>query len=155
MEFLASSQSLFESTCALKGRRLKSEKSKVKRPRRPAPKFPAISEEMRQWSAMLCSELNAWPRISTKSMFGFLFFYRAGTVFSALPQTRGFNSASSFIVKFNPMPRALLKRAESDPRMDTNTRLPGKGWFSFQLNSEADLCDALFWLNRAYEQASK
>jgi hypothetical protein len=139
----------------LKVQRLKSEKLKVKRPQRPAPKFPAISEEMRQWSAMLGSELNAWPRIGTKSMFGFLSFYRAGTIFAALPQKRGFNSASSFIVKFNPLPPALLKRAESDPRMDTNTRLPGKGWLSFQLNSETDLPDALFWLNRAYELASK
>jgi hypothetical protein len=104
---------------------------------------------------MLCSELNAWPRISAKSMFGFLSFYRAGTIFAALPQTRGFNSSSSFILKFNPMPPALLKRAESDPRMDTNTRLPGKGWFSFQLDSETDLRDALFWLNQAYEEAAK
>ena len=90
---------------------------------------------MKEWSAMLRSELRSWPDITTKSMFGFLSFYRTSTIFASLPQTRGFSSPSSLIVKFNPMPPALLKRAQSDPRMDTNTRLPGKGWFSFELDS--------------------
>jgi hypothetical protein len=124
-----------------------------KRSRRP-PKFPAVSEEMRHWSAMLGSQANTWPDVTTKSMFGFLSYYRAGTIFAALPQTRGFNSSSSFVLKFNPMPSALFKRAQSDPRMDTNTRLPGKGWFSFRLNFETDLRDALYWLNHAYEEAA-
>jgi hypothetical protein len=53
------------------------------------------------------------------------------------------------------MPPALLMRAQSDPRMDSNTRIPGKGWFSFELNSEGDLRDALRWLNQAYEAAKK
>jgi len=104
---------------------------------------------------MLQSELNSWPFITTKSMFGFLFFYRHGKVFAALPQTRGFSSSSSLIFKFNPMPPALWKRAQADPRMDTSTRIPGKGWFSFELNSENDVRDALFWLNHAYEQSTK
>jgi hypothetical protein len=53
------------------------------------------------------------------------------------------------------MPPALLKHAQSDPRMDSNTRIPGKGWFSLELNSESDLRDALRWLNQAYEAAKK
>jgi hypothetical protein len=53
------------------------------------------------------------------------------------------------------MPPSLLKRAKIDRRMDTQTRLPGKGWFSFELTSESDLGDALFWLNEAYESAAK
>jgi hypothetical protein len=118
-------------------------------------KLLPISEEMKEWSAMLASELNSWPGITTRSMFGFLFFYRKGTVFAALPQTRGFNSPSSLIVKFNPMPPVLLERAQGDSRMDTNTRVPGKGWFSFELNSESDVRDALFWLNHAHEAAAK
>jgi len=126
-----------------------------RRPRASRAKFLPISEEMKQWSALLASELNSWPGITTRSMFGFLFFYRKGTVFAALPQTRGFSSSSSLIVKFNPMPPGLLKRAQTDPRMDTNTRVPGKGWFSFELSSEADMRDALFWLNHAYEAAAK
>jgi hypothetical protein len=126
-----------------------------KRTRVSRAKFLPISEEMKQWSAMLASELHSLPGITTKSMFGFLFFYRNGKVFAALPQTRGFSSASSLIVKFDPMSPALLKRAQGDPRMDTNTRIPGKGWFSFELSSKTDLRDALFWLNHSYEAAAK
>lgn len=106
---------------------------------------------MKEWSARLQSEINSWPSITTRSMFGFLSFYRKGKIFAALPQTRGFSSSSSLIVKFSPMPPALLQRAQADPRMDTNTRIPGKGWFSFELNSSNDLQDALYWLNQSYE----
>jgi luciferase-like monooxygenase len=116
-------------------------------------KLLPISEEMKQWSALLASELNSWPDITTKSMFGLLSFYRKGKIFAALPQTRGLTSSSSLIVKFNPMPPALLKRAHADPRMDTNTRVPGSGWFSFELHSDADVRDALWWLNQSYESA--
>jgi hypothetical protein len=117
--------------------------------------FAPISEDMRQWSSLLGAELMTWPAISTKAMFGFLSFYRAGKIFAALPRTRGFDSTSSLILKFNPMPAALLKRAQSDARMDTNTRAPGKGWFSFEVTSEEDLREALDWLERAYQAAGK
>jgi hypothetical protein len=117
--------------------------------------FAPISEDMRQWSSLLGAELMTWPAISTKAMFGFLSFYRAGKIFAALPRTRGFDSSSSLILKFNPMPAALLRRAQSDARMDTNTRVPGKGWFSFEVTSEDDLGDALHWLERAYQAARK
>jgi hypothetical protein len=137
----------------VKKRPTKSRNSKGKRESRAT--FPPISQDMKEWSAMLQSELYTWLGITTKSMFGFLSFYRNGTIFAALPQTRGFSSSSSFILKFNPIPSGLLKRAQSDPRMDTNTRLPGKGWFSFELHSTNDLRDALFWLNHAYESARK
>jgi hypothetical protein len=104
---------------------------------------------------MLSSELTAWPRVTTKPMFGLVAFYRSAKIFAALPKTRGLKSASSFIVKFKPMPAALLKRAQHDPRMDTHTRIPGAGWFTFELASETDLRDALFWLNQAYDAAAK
>lgn len=110
---------------------------------------------MKEWSAMLASELHSLPGISTKSMFGSLSFYRNGKIFAALPQTRGFSSSSSLILKFNPMPPAWLKLAQSDSRMGTSTRIPGQGWFSFELNAESDLRDVLLWLNRAYEAAAK
>jgi hypothetical protein len=73
---------------------------------------------------------------------------------SANPRIQQFSS-SSLIAKFNPMPAALLQRAQADPRMDTNTRIPGKGWFSFELNSSNDWQDALWWLNQSYECARK
>ena len=117
--------------------------------------FPLISDEMKEWSAILQSELNSWPSIRTKAMFGFLFFYRRGNVFAALPRTRGFDSPSSLVFKFNPLPRALRKRAQGDSRMHTSTKATSKGWFSFELSSENNLSDALFWLNYAYETAAQ
>lgn len=113
--------------------------------------FAPISEEMRQWSSLLETELMTWPAVTRKSMFGFFSFYRSGRIFAALPRTRGFNSSSSLILKFDPMPATLLKRALSDARMDTNTRVPGKGWFSFEVTTEGDLRDALLWLEHAYQ----
>jgi hypothetical protein len=127
--------------------------SRVPRARRAT--FAPISEDMRRWSALLEAELVTWPGVSTKSMFGFLSFYRADRIFAALPRTRGFHSWSSFILKFNPMPAALLAKARADARMDTNTRVPGKGWFSFEIASEGDLRDVLGWLAHAYQAAKK
>ena len=118
-------------------------------------KFPPISEDMKQWSALLQSELKSWPGISTRSMFGFFFFYRRGAVFAALPRTRGFDSPSSLVFKFNAIPSVLMKRVQSDPRIDVSMKASSKGWFAFRLDCESDLRDALFWLNHAYEAAKK
>jgi len=127
-------------------------KTKTRRGR-PRPKLLAISEEMRHWSAMLETEMRSWPNVTTKPMFGFVSFYRAGKIFAAIPRTRGFGTAASFILKFDPMPPTLFQKAKNDSRLDTSTRIPGKGWFSFALTSEADLRDALWWLSHAYESA--
>jgi hypothetical protein len=124
---------------------------KLNRKRQGHPKFPHISEEMKEWSALLQSELNSWPGITTRSMFGFLFFYRRGTAFAALPRTRGFDSPSSLVFKFNLMPPELRERAQADSRMDSSHKASSKGWWAFRLNTESDLRDALFWLNHAYE----
>lgn len=126
---------------------------KLRVARDPRPKFVAISDDMKHWSALLIAELNAWPGIMVKSMFGFWSLYRRTTIFACLPRTRGFDSPSSLILKFNPMPAVLLKRARADSRMEAN--MPGKRWFAFRLNSEADLRDALWWLSQAYEAAKK
>jgi hypothetical protein len=104
---------------------------------------------------MLMADLNSWPHISTRKMFGFLFFYRKRVVFAALPLTRGFNSPSSLILKFGAMPAKLLKRAQADERMHASTRRPAHGWHSFQVHSEADLRDALSLLNQAHEAAGR
>ena len=97
-----------------------------------------------------------WPDVNRKAMFGFLSFYRAGKIFAALLWRRGFNSSSSLIVRFNPMPPAsLLAKARADARICTNTRVRGTGWFSFEVASECDLRDALAWLDHAYQAATK
>jgi hypothetical protein len=110
---------------------------------------------MKQWSAMLQSELNSWPSIRSKSMFGFLFFYRGKTVFAGLPRTRGFDSPSRLIFKFLSMKPALRERAKADSRIYASMTDSSKGWFSFELSSESDLRDALDWLSQAYEAAKR
>jgi hypothetical protein len=122
---------------------------------REKPKFPVISEEMQHWSAMLEAELESWPAVTSKRMFGFRFLYRRKNVFATLPYSRGLFTPSSILLKFDPMPAGLFRQAQKEPRLDTGTRMSGKGWFSFELFSDADVRYAIWWLNQAYEAAKK
>jgi hypothetical protein len=122
---------------------------------RERPKFPVISEQMQHWSAMLEAEVESWPAVTCKRMFGFRFLYRRKAVFAALPYSRGLFTPSSILFKFNPMPAGLFRQAQKEPRLDTGTRMSGKGWFSFELFSDADVRDAIWWLDQAYERAKK
>ena len=74
---------------------------------RDRPKMPPISEEMKQWSAMLKTEVSGWPQISTKPMFGMMGLYRRKRIFGGLPVTRGFDTPNSVIFRFDPMPPDL------------------------------------------------
>lgn len=114
---------------------------------RERPKMPPISEEMKQWSAMLKTEVSGWPQISTKPMFGMMGLYRRKKIFGGLPVTRGFDTPNSVIFRFDPIPSELEERASKDKRIS-----PGKRWFSFDVSSTEDLRDALWWLNQAYER---
>jgi hypothetical protein len=114
------------------------------------PKMPPVSEEMKQWSAMLRTELIGWPQVASRPMFGMSGIYRRKRIFAALPVTRGFDTPSSIIFRFDPMPADLNQRALKEPRITAGTR-----WFSFEIQSAEDLRDALWWLNQAYENAKK
>ena len=133
---------------------MKAKKAKRNRPAkqnarsmRDRPKMPPISEEMKQWSAMLKAEVSGWPQLSTKPMFGMMGLYRGKKIFGGLPVTRGFDTPNSVIFRFDPMPPDLEQRALKDSRI-----APGKRWFSFNVASAADLREALWWLNQAYEK---
>lgn len=115
---------------------------------RDRPKMPPISEEMKQWSAMLKTEVSGWPQISSRPMFGMMGLYRRRKIFGGLPVTRGFDTPNSVIFRFDPMPPDLQQRVLKDSRIT-----PGKRWFSFEVGSTGDLRDALWWLNQAYERA--
>ena len=128
-----------------KGNRRTKQKARTMRDR---PKMPPISEEMKQWSAMLKTEVSGWPQISTKPMFGMMGLYRRKKIFGGLPVTRGFDTPTSVIFRFDPMPQDLEQRALRDSRIS-----PGKRWFSFEVGATGDLRDALWWLNQAYEHA--
>jgi hypothetical protein len=139
---------------------MKTKKRKTDRPPkqkaraiREMPGFPKISEEMRQWAAMLEQELSAWPQVSSKPMFGMKGIYRRKKVFALLPVSRGLTSPNSIILRFVPFPPELLERAKKEPRIGTGRTLKTTKWISFELNAEADLRDALWWLNQAYERA--
>jgi len=115
--------------------------------------MPPVSEEMKEWSAMLERELSTWPKVSSRPMFGMRGFYRGKKIFAALPVTRGFGTPNQLIFRIQPMPPELLDRAKSEPRIDLETRTPGAKWFTFGLSSATDLRDALWWLNQAYDRA--
>jgi len=121
-------------------------KGKTKRP-----KLVPISEEMKQWSAMLQHELGGWPDVSSRPMFGFLSLYRKRTIFAALPHTRGVGTPNSFMFRFASMPADLQQKARRAPQMRLDERSPGAKWYVFELNSADDLREALWWLNQAYE----
>jgi hypothetical protein len=122
-----------------------------KKPAAPRPKLLPVSEEVRRWSALLETELLSWPGVAAKRMFGFRALYRGKRIFAALPGSRGFGPDASILLKMKTMPPALSQRVKSDNRIATNT--PGNGWFSFTLNSDTDLHNALELLNHSYESA--
>ncbi len=118
------------------------------------PKLPAVSEEMKAWSAALATELGGWPQISLRSFFGFTALYRKDKIFAALPRTRGWGTANSLAFKLECATPGRRSRIERDPRIGFT--LMGKTrWFTFELSSDADLHDALDWLGRAYEAAGQ
>jgi hypothetical protein len=126
---------------------------KAKKTKRARPRMPLASDEMKQWSAMLGSELSTLPKVTTRPMFGLRGFYRGKKIFAALPVTRGIRIPNALIFRIQPMPAALLERAKKEPRIDTENRIPSAKWFTFELHSEADFRNALWWLNQAYEHA--
>jgi hypothetical protein len=121
------------------------------KPKRPA--MPRISDEMKQWSAMLGEEIAGWPKVSTRPMFGLLGYYRNRAIFAALPVTRAIGTPNTIIFKLKAITPELLRRAGADARIDPERAGPGAKWTSFEVQSEADLRDAIWWLNQAYERA--
>ena len=116
-------------------------------------KMALATEEMKEWSAMLQQEIEKWPKVAARPMFGMRCFYRGKNVFGALPVTRCIDSSNSFMFKIHPMPPALLKKADGDDRVSASAALKAMKWTLFEMNSARDLNDALWWLNQAYEKA--
>jgi len=119
------------------------------------PKFFAVDEEMKQLASLLEGELRGWPGVTTKPMFGMISFFRKGAIFAAVPRTRTLRSPQSIILKFDPMPPSLAGKMAEEARLSRDAPGPGAGWHAFDLNSESDIRDALWWLNQAYELAGK
>jgi len=107
---------------------------------------------MKVWTAALAAELEAWPQVSTRPMFGLTAWYRRDKIFAVLPKTRGMDSPNSLAFKLPSASPRLLARIRKDPRI-AFTEMQKARWFSFELSCDADLHDALEWLGRAYETA--
>jgi hypothetical protein len=117
-----------------------------------SPKFQKITEEMREWAALLSGEVSQWPDVSLRPMFGMTAFYRKATMFGAVPATRSIGSPNTIIFKIlDPQPK-LKSHLEADSRIGTSIGVKQK-WYSFELSSPKDLRDALTWFSEAYEKA--
>lgn len=109
---------------------------------------------MKAWAAALAGEAGNWPRVNTRAFFGFTALYRTDQIFALVPRTRGMNTANSLAFKLESVTAAVRQQLEKDPRIGTSMMRQAR-WFSFELSRDADLRDALDWLDRAYEAADK
>lgn len=125
---------------------------KKKPSRAPRPQLPRISEEMKAWSAALASEVETWPQVSARPMFGFTALYRRNRIFAALPKTRGMESPNALAFKLDAPSSGIRARLASDCRIGS-TDLSKACWLTFELSSHYDLRAALDWLGLAYEAA--
>ena len=125
----------------------KSKRPASKRDSAARPKLLAISEEMKEWSAMLAAELAGWPRVHSRPMFGLVGLYCNNRIFAAIPRTRALVSPHSIIFKFH------AENAETRKARRQLQVYPALRWLSFELRSEKDLGEALRWLDLAYRVA--
>jgi len=122
--------------------------------KRPRPAFFRPSDEMRRIAAMLGAELESFPDVSIKPMFGLVGYYRDRLIFAALPRTKALGSANSIIFKLNAAPERVLGRARKDPRIVVSEK-GMKGWQSLEITSDADIAHAQRWLTEAWRYAVK
>jgi hypothetical protein len=127
--------------------------NKKPKPKRQRRKMAYATEEMKEWAAMLGQEIEKWPKVAAKPMFGMRCYYRGKNVFSALPVKRCIDNGNSFMFKIHPMPPRLLKKAGGDARVSASEPLKAMKWTLFEISSKGDLRDALWWLQEAYERA--
>jgi len=69
-----------------------------------------------------------------------------------LPRTRGMGSPNSLAFKLETRAPRILAKLRGEARIST-TVMQASRWFVFELSSDADLTEALRWLNRAYDAA--
>jgi hypothetical protein len=111
---------------------------------------------MKAWSSALADEIGGWPHATARSFFGFTALYRGDKMFAALPRTRTIEDTNALAFKLEAPASMVSARLQNDPRIRLWSARPQKApWFTFELSSDGDLHDALDWLGRAYEWASK
>ena len=126
----------------------------MKPAKRRHPSLPAVSEQMKAWSAALVAEVSDWPQVSARSFFGFSALYRKDRMFAAVPRTRALETANSMAFKLESPSRAVKARLDKTTR-PWSAQLDKARWFAFEMSTDADLHEAIDWLGRAYESAGK
>lgn len=100
---------------------------------------------------MLEQEVLAWPKVTTKPMFGMIGFYHGKSIFAAIPRTRAAGTARSVLIKLAGLSDTRLKPELNDLQLKSASG-PGSGWVTFELESANDIDEALLLLERAYEK---
>lgn len=119
-----------------------------------SPKTSPVSEQMKAWCSALAEEVSGWPGVDARSFFGFTALYRRAYMFGALPRTRGWGTGNCLAFKIeDPTPR-LRTRLKKDARIGS-IQMKESPWSTFEMCSDADLHDALDWLESAYDAAGK
>jgi hypothetical protein len=136
-------------TSSTTGRHLK---KRGKKPSLSRPRLPKISEETKRLSALLEAEVLGWPKVTSRPMFGLNGLYRKGRIFAVLPRTRAMDAADSIAFRFNTRSERIDSRLRGDKRIVAPA--PDAKWISFIIESDADIHDALNWLELAYEEAA-
>ena len=121
----------------------------MKKPAKGTHVLPKISEEMKQWSTMLETELSDWPQVTSKPMFGMTAFYRGPQIFAVLPKTRAFGTSNGVAFRFEEISKKLAEELKDDARVLTNPI--GKKWITFEVREAKDLNAALEWISRSFE----
>jgi hypothetical protein len=98
---------------------------------------------MQRWCERIEAEVSTWPHVTGRPMFGLTAYYRGRQIFAAIPRTRAVRSPFALLVKLG---------ADRDPRLAADGQ-PGANWATFELESEADIAEALRRLERAYDRA--
>ena len=122
--------------------------------KRAGPPLKPISDQMREWSAMLEGEVLTWPNVTAKKMFGMNSLYRGKRIFAALPLTRALIAEDTLIFKLEKPTKAVVPRLKSDSRIIQEFGI-GTRWYGFRITSNEDLHGAIEWLAIAYEAAGK
>lgn len=113
------------------------------------PKFATVSEEMKQWSALLGKELSSWSAVSSRRMFGMMAYYCNNKIFAVLPRTKAFETPNSVAFKLYKLTARASKLLNTDSRV-VHSKGKAAGWIAFEVNAPGDLKDALKWFDLAY-----
>ena len=114
-------------------------------------KLANISEAMKEWSALLGTEVADWPGVTERKMFGMIAYFRKGQIFAALPRTKCFDTPQSFAIKLYRITTAARKLLDSFGR---SSPAMGDKWIAVEIRGPQDLGDAVKLLHQAYAAAT-